>query len=59
MSQKLIKRLKSLGWRTGGMVSVAVLSFMVTNATELQLPSYLVVFAGLLVGEITKLLNTK
>lgn len=59
MSEQLKSRMYSLLWRTGGMISVVVLSFLIENSSELQLPSYLVVFAGLLVGEITKYLNAK
>lgn len=39
------------------MVAVAVLSFLIDNAVDLQIPAYAVVLAGLVVGEITKFLN--
>ena len=55
----LMPRIKSFSWRLGGMVAVAVLSFGIENASELNIPSYGVVVAGLLMGELTKWLNTK
>jgi hypothetical protein len=39
------------------MVVVAVLSFVVDNAADLQIPTWGVVIAGLVVGEVTKFLN--
>lgn len=53
----LMPRVKSFSWRLGGMVAVAVLSFLIDNAVDLQIPAYAVVLAGLVVGEITKFLN--
>lgn len=58
MNEQLRNRLESLLWRTGGMIVVLGLGFVIENASELQIPSYLVVFAGLVVGEITKWLNS-
>jgi len=58
MNEALKSRIKSLVWRTGMMVAVVVLSFVVDNATELQVPSYITVFAGLIAGEISKYLNS-
>lgn len=53
----LMPRIKSFSWRLGGMVVVAVLSFLIDNAVDLQIPAYGVVLAGLVVGEVTKYLN--
>jgi hypothetical protein len=57
MNTEVKKRAKSLAWRTAGMIAVAVLGFMIDNATALHIPSYIIVFSGLLVGELTKYLN--
>jgi len=54
----LIKRLKSLAWRVGGMTLVVLLSFCIEFATELQIPQMLVVFMGLTLSEVTKYLNS-
>lgn len=40
------------------MITVVVLSFIVDNETELQLPSYVIVFSGLIAGELSKYLNS-
>jgi hypothetical protein len=57
MNEQLKKRLKSFSWRLGGMVVVAVLAFVIDNATLLEIPPYLVVILGLILGEVTKYLN--
>lgn len=57
MNEQFKHRLKSFAWRLGGMVVVAVLSFVVDNAADLQVPTWGVVIAGLVVGEVTKFLN--
>jgi hypothetical protein len=57
LKEVLIKRLKSLGWRVGGMTLVVLLSFCIEFATELQIPQMLVVFMGLTLSEVTKYLN--
>jgi hypothetical protein len=57
-TEVLVPRVKSFLWRLSGMIAVAVLSFGIENASELNIPSYGVVLGGLLVGEITKYLNS-
>lgn len=57
MSIELQNRIKSFLWRGSGMVAVSVLSFVIENASELNIPVWGVVVAGLVVGEITKWLN--
>lgn len=54
MSQELKNRLKSFSWRLAGMIVVTVLSFVIDNAVDLQIPNWGVVVAGLVVGEVTK-----
>jgi hypothetical protein len=55
----LIKRLKSFGWRLGGMIAVAILSWIADNMNLLELPTSIEVVLGLIVGEVTKYLNSK
>ncbi len=57
MNEVLKKRLKSFSWRLGGMVAVAVLAFVIDNATLLEIPSYVVVVLGLILNEWTKYQN--
>lgn len=59
MSKALVNRAKSLAWRTSIMVLAVVLSFVADNAAELQIPPYVVVFIGLLGGELSKYINKK
>ena len=53
------KRLKSLYWRAGMMVIAGILSAVVDGAADLNIPSWGVVGLGLVLGEISKYLNTK
>lgn len=59
MNETLKNRLLSLAWRVGGMVVVTVASFVIANAADLNIPAWGTVFAGLVVGEVTKYLNTQ
>lgn len=52
-------RVLSFIWRLGAYVVVAVLTFIVNNIGDLQLPQYAVVITTLLAGELTKYLNNK
>jgi hypothetical protein len=58
MNEILKKRLKSLAWKIGGMVSVLIITFLIDNSVFLNIPVLGVVFLGLLVSEITKFLNS-
>jgi len=55
----LSKRFKSFYWRSGAMLVVGFLSVILESATDLQLSNTTVTVLGLILGEITKLLNTK
>jgi len=55
----LIKRLKSLAWRVGALVGTVVIAFISANLELLNLPLWAVGFIGLVMGEVTKYLNTK
>lgn len=54
----LIKRSKSFAWRLGGMLAIALLSFIADNLGLFGLSVEVQVVLGLIVGEVTKWLNT-
>ncbi len=53
------KRLKSLVWRTAMLCVAFALSQIVEGLSTLQLDPSVTVFLGLVLGEISKYLNTK
>lgn len=53
-----IKRLKSFGWRLGGMLVGAGLSFAAENIGLLHLDPQYIALIGLVIGELTKYFNT-
>lgn len=55
----LINRAKSLAWRTGAMVLSILVTFIAANLQLFNLPAEVTVFIGLVLGEISKYLNTK
>jgi hypothetical protein len=60
MNEQLQKRLLSLLWRAGGMALIFILDGflkMLTNG-EFSVPQVYVVLGGLIIGEITKFLNS-
>lgn len=54
----LMNRFKSFLWRLLGMAAAASLVFVSDNLNLLELPPYATVVIGLVIGEITKMLNT-
>jgi len=54
----LIKRFKSFVWRLGGLVLSAVLNFAGGQLGLFNMPPEVVAVVGLVIGEITKQLNT-
>lgn len=58
MNETLNKRLKSFLWRTGMMVLAATAAFMLDNLGLLGLSPQVTVLLGLMLGEISKWLNT-
>ena len=57
--QALVSRLKSLAWRVGGMALAMVLAFISDNIGLLELPPLYVTLIGLVIGEVTKFLNSR
>lgn len=58
MPDQLKKRIKSFLWRTGAVMVIAGLNFIVKEVGGLGLPVWAVGMIGLIGGEITKWLNT-
>jgi hypothetical protein len=55
----LSKRFKSFYWRSGAMLVSGFISVILESASDLQLSNFTIVLLGLILGEISKLLNTK
>lgn len=53
----LVKRVKSLLWRASMMLAALLVSFGLENLQLLELSPSMVVFLGLLFGEVSKWLN--
>ncbi len=54
-----INRAKSFAWRIGMMIIAFLVSFAIDNLTQFGFSPQVTIVAGLLLGEISKLLNTK
>ncbi len=52
-------RLKSFAWRLGAYIIVAALAWISNNLGLLELPAYMTTIIALIIGEITKYLNTQ
>ena len=57
MEIELKKRFQSFAWRVGAVTLVALLNAVAANLEVLELPIWAVGMLGLVLGEITKLLN--
>ena len=56
---QLIKRLKSLAWRALGFVLAGLLAVATEFIAKVGLPPIAVAIIGLIIGEITKFLNSQ
>lgn len=54
-----INRLKSFAWRAGMMVLALFVDFTIANIGLFELPAEATVLLGLILGEVSKYLNTK
>jgi len=54
----LKKRFSSFLWRSGAVFAVGLLDFAAENLGLFNLPTSVVVLIGLVLGEITKLINS-
>jgi len=59
MSIELKNRLKSFGWRLGMMVAAVVVDALLQDLASFDLGTRNTVIFGLILGEISKYLNTK
>lgn len=57
LQEKIIKRLKSFGWRTGCFMLVAGISYVSDNMGILEIPMWIQIGLGGILGEATKWLN--
>ena len=57
--EELKKRLKSLGWRCSMMIVALVIDFALQNLGLFNLSASAVTIIGLVLGEISKLVNNK
>jgi len=58
IKEQLIKRLKSLMWRSAGFIIAGLLAIATEFITKVGLPPFVIGVWGLIIGEITKFLNT-
>lgn len=59
MNEQFKKRLSSFLWRTGMMVLAAVVTFIMDNLGMLQFDPFVVTILGLVLGEVSKAINTQ
>ncbi len=59
MNEQFVKRLKSFAWRTGMMVFAFLVEAVLENLSMLELNAYWTLGLGLVLGELSKYLNTK
>lgn len=52
-------RLKSLLWRLGSVIATVLVDFGATNLELFDLPLWSVAIISLILGEVTKMLNSK
>lgn len=55
----IVKRLKSLLWRAGMMAVAAFAAYLTANIADLHLAPSATVLLGLVLGEVSKWLNTR
>ena len=58
MNEQLKKRLQSFAWRLGMVMVAAAVDFTASNLGFFNLDPMIVVVLGLVLGEISKFLNT-
>lgn len=59
IDNQFVKRLKSLVWRAGMMGLAVIASVLAENLSTLELSPFATVVGGLVLGEISKYLNTR
>jgi hypothetical protein len=59
MNEVFVKRLKSFAWRLGMMLVAVALDFTAKNLADFEMSPEITVILGLVLGEISKALNSK
>jgi hypothetical protein len=59
MNEQLEKRLKSFAWRLGMMLLAVTLDFTAKNLGDFEISDEITVILGLVLGEVSKLLNSR
>ena len=59
LKAQLLKRLKSLAWRSLVMFLVGLIALVLDGLNGVEVPLWVVGLVGLLGGELTKFLNSK
>jgi len=59
LKAQLLKRVKSLAWRSLVMLLVGLIALVLDNLNAVEVPPWAVALVGLLGGEATKFLNSK
>lgn len=59
MNPQLKNRFKSFLWRTGMMILAVSVDFALQNITEFNMGNQTTVIVGLVLGEVSKYLNSK
>jgi len=57
--EALVKRLKSFAWRAGMMFAALVVAFLSESLADFNLSPQVTVVLGLVLGEVSKQLNTQ
>ena len=57
LKEQILKRLKSLLWRTGCFLAVGLISLVSDNLLSINVPPVVQAVAGLLLGELMKAVN--
>lgn len=58
MKEQFLKRLKSLAWRMGMMLAAFLVAFALDNLAEFRLDPAITMILGMILGEISKALNS-
>jgi hypothetical protein len=59
MNEVYVKRLKSFAWRLGMMLLAVALDFTAKNLGDFEMSDEITVILGLVLGELSKYLNSK
>ena len=55
--EEFVKKIKSFLWRTGMMALSAVVIYLIENLGDFNLPQWTIIPLGLVLGEISKIIN--